>query len=172
MFETDVSKVADNLDKVEIGGELHVARSVVSRLLVPDFTSQLSHHSLLYIPFSPFNVWWISQVAPLLITTTATAFLPQRRGYTVCNYYVVREDVNHSTSQTFHRYSAPCRWHVKFFSFYNYWKHSVDKRDIKWANESIMENMEAHAKILARTEWFLEWMSGSKFYVSDLKLKV
>lgn len=81
MFETDVSKVADNLDQAEIGGE--AARSVVSRLLVPDFTSQLSHHSLLYFPFSIFNVWWISQVAPLLITTTATAFLPQRRGYTV-----------------------------------------------------------------------------------------
>lgn len=115
IFETDVSKVEDNLDQTEIGGELHVARSVVSRLLVPDFTSQLSHHSPIYIPFSLFNVWWISQVAPLLISTTATNFLPQRRGYTV--YYVVREDVNHSTSQTFHQYSAPWRWHVKFLVF-------------------------------------------------------
>lgn len=115
MFETDVSKVADNLDQAEIGGELHVARSVVSRLLVPHFTSQLSHHSLLYIPFSLFNVWCFSRVAPLLITTTATAFLPQRRGYIV--YYVVREDVNHSTSQTFHRYTAPWRWNVKFLVF-------------------------------------------------------
>lgn len=102
MFETDVSKVENNLDQAEIGGELHVASLHGSWFLI------------LQVNFL-INPCFTFHLTSLTSGGSATAFLPQRRGYTV--YYVVKEDVNHSTSQTFHRYSAPWRWHVKFLVF-------------------------------------------------------